>query len=85
MSLNLKGGAKAAEAMIREMGMISLVPSLAGVATSVRSHAKTSHRAYSSAQLAAMGISAGQLRFSIGLEDVDDIIAELARSLDALE
>ncbi|MDR1885388.1 MAG: aminotransferase class I/II-fold pyridoxal phosphate-dependent enzyme [Synergistaceae bacterium] len=85
LSVNLKGGASAAEAMIREMKMISFVPSLAGAATTVSYAIKTSHRFYDRAELERLGITPGQLRFSIGLEDACDIIAELSSALDRIE
>jgi methionine-gamma-lyase len=84
LSVNLRGGAAEAEAMIREMKMISFVPSLAGTATTVSYAVKTSHRFYEKAELDRLGITPNQLRFSIGLEDADDIIAELSSALEAL-
>lgn len=55
--------------------------SLAGVATSISYPAKTSHRALTKEEMQKVGISMGLLRFSIGLEDVDDIIEEFDQAL----
>ncbi len=46
--------------------------------------AKTSHRAYTKEQLDEAGITYGQLRFSVGLEDADDIIAEIDAALEKI-
>ncbi|GHV40647.1 methionine gamma-lyase [Synergistales bacterium] len=84
LSVNIKGGVKEASKLIKEMNMISFVPSLAGTATTVSYPVKTSHRAYSAEALKAAGIAQGQLRFSVGLEDADDIIADISRALDKI-
>ncbi|MDR3243330.1 MAG: aminotransferase class I/II-fold pyridoxal phosphate-dependent enzyme [Elusimicrobiota bacterium] len=81
MSVNFKGGAKAAISLINKMQNIPFVPSLAGTATTVSYSAKTSHRFYSKEEREAAGIKDSQLRFSIGLEDVDNIIEEISKAL----
>lgn len=81
LSANLRGGEREASIVIASMPTIKYVPSLAGTATTVSYAAKTSHRAYTKEQLDEAGITYGQLRFSIGLEDPDDIIAEIDEAL----
>ena len=81
LSADLAGGEEAASIFIKECETIKFVPSLAGVTTTISYPAKTSHRAYSPEEMKAVGISMGQLRFSIGLENADDIIAEFDRAL----
>lgn len=81
LSFNLKGGEQEAATVIRELPTIKYVPSLAGTATTLSYAAKTSHRFYPPADLAAAGITLGQLRLSVGLEQVEDIIAELDAAL----
>lgn len=81
LSANLRGGEREASTVIASMPTIKYVPSLAGTATTVSYAAKTSHRAYSKEQLDEAGITYGQLRFSVGLEDADDIIAEIDAAL----
>ena len=78
----IAGGEQGASALIRECSTIKFVPSLASFATTISYPAKTSHRAYSPEDMKAAGISMGQLRFSIGLEDAEDIIAELDEALE---
>ena len=52
--------------------------SLAGVESLVSHPASSSHRQYDDDQLAAAGLSPGMLRVSIGLEDAEDLVADLA-------
>jgi len=84
LSADIAGGEAAAVQFIEECESIKFVPSLAGVSTTLSYPAKTSHRAYSKEEMERVGISNGQLRFSIGLEEVDDIISEFKAALDRL-
>ena len=81
LSADIVGGEKAARTFIKECKTIHFVPSLAGVATSISYPAKTSHRAYTKEEMQRVGISMGQLRFSIGLENAEDIIEEFDKVL----
>jgi methionine-gamma-lyase len=81
LSVDLQGGEKTAAALIKALQMICFAPSLAGTATTVSYPVKTSHRHYQQEALDALGITAGQLRFSIGLEEPGDIIRELKTAL----
>ena len=51
--------------------------SLGGVETLVSHPASSSHRQLSDADLQAAGLTPGMLRVSIGLEDADDLVADL--------
>jgi len=84
LSADFIGDVNAASELIANCQTIKLVPSLAGYATTISYPAKTSHRAYSVEEMEASGISMGQLRFSVGLEDADDIISELSAALEKL-
>jgi methionine-gamma-lyase len=81
LSADIANGENGASTFIKECKSVKLVPSLAGVATTISYPAKTSHRAYSAKDMAKVGITIGQLRFSIGLEDIDDIIEEFDKAL----
>ncbi|MFP3154400.1 aminotransferase class I/II-fold pyridoxal phosphate-dependent enzyme [Lachnospiraceae bacterium ZAX-1] len=81
LSVNLKGGEKEASLLIKELKNIPFVPSLAGTATTVSYSAKTSHRFYKKEDREKAGIADNQLRFSIGLEDAEDIIGEIEKAL----
>ena len=76
LSIDLRGGARAADAFIRGLDGIRLAPSLGDVATTVSYPASTSHRALSPQQRAALGIGDGLVRISVGIEHIDDLKAE---------
>jgi methionine-gamma-lyase len=84
MSFDLRGGEREASDAIEALKMIPFVPSLAGIATTVSYAVKTSHRSYEAAELKKLGITPAQLRLSVGLEDPDDIIADLSGALDRI-
>lgn len=81
LSIDLVNGEKGAYDLIRELETIKFVPSLAGVGTSVSYPAKTSHRSLSDEELERAGISKGLIRVSVGLENIDDLIAEFDKAL----
>ena len=76
LSIDLRGGGNAADAFIRGLDGIRLAPSLGDVATTVSYPASTSHRALSPQQRAALGITDGLVRISVGIEHIDDLKAE---------
>lgn len=81
LSVDLYGGEKAACNLIKNMKNIKLVPSLAGVSTTLSYPAKTSHRSMSREEREKAGISDGLLRISVGLENIEDIIEEFDTAL----
>jgi cystathionine beta-lyase/cystathionine gamma-synthase len=81
LSIDLRGGGAAADALIKGLGGIRLAPSLGDVATTVSYPASTSHRALSPQQRAALGISDGLVRVSVGIEHIDDLTAEFDAAL----
>jgi len=81
LALELKGGGKAADRLLKRLKLITHAPSLGGVDSLVSEPRYTSHSKMTSAQRAAIGIPDGFLRFSIGLESADDIIADLEQAL----
>ncbi len=81
LSADIAGGEKGASAFIKACESVKFVPSLAGVSTTISYPAKTSHRALTPEEMARDGISMGQLRFSVGLENIDDILEEFDRAL----
>lgn len=64
------------------LGLVA--PSLGGTHTKVSHVASTTHRQLDDAALAAGGIDPGAVRFSIGLEDPDDLLGDAVQALDAL-
>ena len=81
LSLELKGGGKGADRFLKKLKLVTHAPSLGGVDSLVCEPRYTSHAKMTSAQRAAIGIPDGFLRFSIGLESVDDLIADLEQAL----
>jgi cystathionine beta-lyase/cystathionine gamma-synthase len=81
LGLELKGGVRAAEVFLRALTIAAHAPSLGGVETLVSEPRLTSHAGISAEQRAQAGIPDGFLRFSLGLEDPDDLIADFAQAL----
>jgi cystathionine beta-lyase/cystathionine gamma-synthase len=81
LGVELKGGARAAERFVRALRLAAHAPSLGGVETLVSEPRLTSHAGLTAEQRAQAGIPDGFLRFSLGLEDADDLIADFAQAL----
>ena len=81
VGLELRGGVPAAERMLRRLKLVAHAPSLAGVESLVSEPRLTSHKAIGAAARARIGIPDGFLRLSCGIEDAEDIIADLAEGL----
>jgi cystathionine beta-lyase/cystathionine gamma-synthase len=81
VGLEVKGGARAAERMLKRLKVIAHAPSLAGVESLVSEPRLTSHRDLTPDARAAAGIPDGFLRLSCGLEDAEDIIEDLRQAL----
>ena len=64
--------------------LAQVAASLGGTHTLAGHVASTTHRQFDDAALAAAGIDPGAVRFSIGLEDGEDLIADVWQALDAL-
>ncbi|MEN8376393.1 MAG: aminotransferase class I/II-fold pyridoxal phosphate-dependent enzyme [Gemmatimonadota bacterium] len=81
MAFSLRGGVAAAEGLLAETRLVAHAPSLGGVDTlAVRPHAAV-HSGLSEEQRAHAGIDPGLIRFSVGLEDPEDLIADLEQAL----
>jgi cystathionine beta-lyase/cystathionine gamma-synthase len=80
VGLELKGGAKAAERLLKRLKLITHAPSLAGVETLVSEPRLTSHKSLGPEGRAKMGIPDGFLRLSCGIEDAADIIGDLEQA-----
>ena len=81
LAFTLRGGEEAVVRACDRMRLITLMPSLADVATTVSHPTSTSHRGLTPDEQDAAGTSPGMLRLSVGLEDVDDILADLEQAL----
>ena len=83
VSIVLEGGGEAATRFVRALELAKLAPSLGGVETLVSEPRHTSHSAMTPEARAAAGMPDGFLRISLGIEDADDLIADLDRALQA--
>ncbi|HEV8358728.1 MAG TPA: PLP-dependent aspartate aminotransferase family protein [Gemmatimonadales bacterium] len=81
VGLTLEGGADAAERFLRRLRLFIHAPSLAGVESLVSEPRHTSHKGRSAEQLAAAGIPNGFVRLSCGIEDPEDLVADLEQAL----
>jgi len=81
VGLEIKGGASAAERMLKRLKMVAHAPSLAGVETLVSEPRLTSHKGIGPEGRAKIGIPDGFLRLSCGIEDAGDIIGDLEQAL----
>ena len=77
ISFDIKGGRDAAVRFMDSLELASNVVHVADIRTCVLHPASETHRQLSDEQLVAAGIDPGMIRLSVGLEDVDDIIADL--------
>jgi methionine-gamma-lyase len=80
-ALELAGGRRAGEAFVDALEVAERTASLGSVHTIVAHPPSTTHRQLSAEELAAAGIGPGLLRVSTGLEDLDDLRADLERGL----
>ena len=85
VSFELQGGRKAAEAFMKNLKLAAIETHVADARTCCLNPATSTHRQMDDAQLAAAGIPAGLIRMSCGLEDKEDLIADIAQALDVVQ
>lgn len=83
MAIEVEGGRAAGQALIDALQLTELTASLGSIHTLVVHPPSTSHRQMSDDELAAAGISAGLLRISVGLEDLEDLQEDFSVALEA--
>jgi cystathionine beta-lyase/cystathionine gamma-synthase len=81
LAFELSGGSKAADRFAKRLKMTRYAASLGGVDTLVSEPRFSSHARMTADERARIGIPDGFIRLSVGLEDVDDIIADLEQAL----
>lgn len=84
ISFELKGGMAQGMLLMNRLTMISRAVSLGDAETLIQHPASMTHAVYGPEERARHGISDSLLRLSIGLEDVEDILADLEGALDAV-
>ena len=81
ISFGLKGGRQAAAVFMDKLQLAAIVTHVADARTSVLHPASHTHRQLSDEQLVEAGVDPAMIRFSVGIENVDDIIADLEQAL----
>ena len=83
VSFNIKGGRAGAEAFMKQLKLAAIETHVADARTCCLNPATSTHRQMTDEQLEAAGIPAGLIRISCGLEDKEDLIADLAQAFEA--
>ena len=81
VSFGVKGGRAAAEAFMRRLQIAAIETHVADARTCCLHPASSTHRQMNDAELQAAGVSPDLVRYSCGLEDADDLIADIAQAL----
>lgn len=81
ISFGLKGGRSAAEKMMDQLKLAAIVTHVADARTSVLHPASHTHRQMTDEQLVEAGVAPDLIRFSVGIENVEDIIEDLERAM----
>jgi O-succinylhomoserine sulfhydrylase len=84
VSFEVRGGRKAAWRVIDSLRWLSITANLGDTKTTITHPATTTHGRLSDAEREVAGISEGLIRVAVGLEDIEDIEADLARGLATL-
>ncbi|TLP98167.1 O-acetylhomoserine aminocarboxypropyltransferase [Nesterenkonia salmonea] len=81
LSFEVHGGAEAGQALVDALELHSLVANVGDVRSLAIHPASTTHRQLSEADQRAAGVKPGLVRLSVGLEHIDDILADLDQAL----
>ena len=84
VSFELKGGRSAAESFMKNLKLAAIETHVADARTCCLNPATSTHRQMTEEQLIEAGVPAGLIRISCGLEDKEDLIADLAQALEAI-
>ncbi|WP_205504484.1 trans-sulfuration enzyme family protein [Rufibacter psychrotolerans] len=84
LSFRISDDVEAVNRFMRGLTHIPFAPSLAGVTTSVSYPLGTSHRALTPEQREKLGITVGLIRLSVGIEEPEELIADLEKALAAI-
>lgn len=84
VSFGLKGGRAAAETFMAKLQVAHIATHVADAHSCVLHPASTTHRQMNDEELAAAGVPADLVRLSVGIEDINDIIGDIANALSAV-
>lgn len=82
ISFEMRGGFEAGKSLMNSVKLAALAVSLGGVETLIEHPASMTHSGVPQAERAEAGISDGLVRYSVGIEDVRDLIADLQQAFD---
>ena len=85
VSFGVKGGRKGAEAFMKNLKIAAVETHVADARSCCLHPANATHRQMNDQELAACGISPDLIRFSCGIEDAEDLIADIRQALDAAQ
>jgi methionine-gamma-lyase len=81
VAFEMKGGRRAGSCLLNSLDLMTLAVSLGDCDTLIEHPASMTHSTYSTEQLESVGITDGLVRLSVGLEGVQDLIADLDQAL----
>ena len=81
ITATIKGGMDASRKFLERVHLFSLAESLGGVESLIEHPAIMTHASVPAENRAALGITDGLVRFSVGIEDVDDLIRDIELAL----
>ncbi|MBS1549339.1 MAG: O-acetylhomoserine aminocarboxypropyltransferase/cysteine synthase [Bacteroidetes bacterium] len=84
LNFEVKGGKESAISLINELKLISHLANVGDAKTLIINPASTTHEQLSDEERLHAGIAPGQIRLSLGIEHIDDIISDLEQSLEKI-
>ncbi|WP_394254059.1 bifunctional o-acetylhomoserine/o-acetylserine sulfhydrylase [Pseudoclavibacter helvolus] len=84
LSFELRGGVEAGRKLVERVQLFSHLANIGDVRSLIVHPPSTTHSQLTPEQLLASGINPGLVRLSVGLENVDDLVADLSQALDSL-
>ena len=85
IAFDLKDGYDAGVVLMESLSIIHLAVSFGAADSLIQHPASMTHSALTREERESVGIGEGYIRFSVGLEDVDDLIEDLKRGLEAVQ
>lgn len=83
VTFTIRGGRSAADAFVQQLRLFAFAESLGGVESLLCHPATMTHATLPEAERVARGIREGTLRLSVGIEDVEDLVADLEQAAEA--
>ena len=81
VAFELKGGLEAGKKMIDQVTMLSISPNLGDTRSIITHPASSTHSKLTRQQREDVGITDGLIRVSVGMEHIDDIIADIEQAI----